>query len=331
MNYQEDKRLIEETLIGSKLLTEVNHIDSIGHGKNNRTYSVSGKGKKYFAKFYYFSESDNRNRLDSEFKFLYYANKKNLTCVPEAILRLDAKNLGIYEFIEGEKFIVDDLNQEKIISAANFFRSLNTPGDDISAKNINSASEAFLDLDEYMSMIDKKIFILKEVASSSSDDSLTGYLKELQKIWQNTKAKLTKDYDFLSKNQSLCVSPSDFGFHNALKTTKGLYFLDFEYAGLDDPAKFISDFFIQPEIRVPFKYFEEFSYIALDGFSDQNLLFERVKKLFPMFQIKWCCIILNEFIPSVAGRRIFSNPDIDIEKSKKNQLKKAQALLSEIN
>ena len=48
------------------------------------------------------------------------------------------------------------------------------------------------------------------------------------------------------------VSPSDFGFHNALRTEDGrLAFLDFEYAGWDDPAKLVCDFELQPAVPAP--------------------------------------------------------------------------------
>src|SRR5258708_29751946 len=40
-----------------------------------------------------------------------------------------------------------------------------------------------------------------------------------------------------------------FGFHNALlRPSQELCFLDFEYAGHDDPAKMVGDFFSQPAI-----------------------------------------------------------------------------------
>ena len=56
-----------------------------------------------------------------------------------------------------------------------------------------------------------------------------------------------------------CLSPSDFGFHNALVDDDGqVTFLDFEYAGRDDPAKLVSDFFCQPEIPVPLDYHATF-------------------------------------------------------------------------
>ena len=41
------------------------------------------------------------------------------------------------------------------------------------------------------------------------------------------------------------LSPSDFGFHNALRTPAGtMVFLDFEYFGWDDPAKTGFGFFV---------------------------------------------------------------------------------------
>jgi len=331
MTYQEDKRQIREILFGSELVTEINDISSIGHGNNNRTYVVSSEDKKYFAKFYYFADSDKRNRLDNEFNFLNYAKEKNIGYVPEAILRQDSLNLGIFEYIEGKKFQKEDLDKENIMYGANFFSLLNFPRNLVDTKKLRYASEAFLDLDEYLAIIDNKIILLSEASRINKEKQLTKFLKDLKSIWKETKISILKEGTFLSDNKSLCVSPSDFGFHNALITPKGLYFLDFEYAGIDDSAKFISDFFIQPEIQVPIKYFEEFSHIALDIFPDQGIQLERTKKLFSMFQVKWCCIILNEFLPKVAERRIFSNPKLNIEDSKKRQLKKAQTLLLGIN
>ena len=42
--------------------------------------------------------------------------------------------------------------------------------------------------------------------------------------------------DAIDSNQC-CILPGDFGFHNAIRTTKGVKFIDFEFAGWDDPAK----------------------------------------------------------------------------------------------
>ena len=55
------------------------------------------------------------------------------------------------------------------------------------------------------------------------------------------------------------LSPSDFGFHNALLDRQGnVRFFDFEYAGWDDPAKLVCDFFCQVEVPVPRRLFPSF-------------------------------------------------------------------------
>ena len=60
------------------------------------------------------------------------------------------------------------------------------------------------------------------------------------------------DMDHPLDTQESVLSPSDFGFHNALLGPDGkLCFIDFEYAGWDDPAKLICDFFCQPQTPVP--------------------------------------------------------------------------------
>ena len=84
-------------------------------------------------------------------------------------------------------------------------------------------------------------------------------MRLLLPAWSCGQARLTEDardaglsIDRALRADECCLSPSDFGFHNALVDERaGLTFLDFEYAGRDDPAKLVSDFFCQPEIPVP--------------------------------------------------------------------------------
>ena len=105
-------------------------------------------------------------------------------------------------------------------------------------------------------------------------------------------------------------SPSDFGFHNAMVEADGrLRFFDFEYAGWDDPAKAVGDFFSHPGVAVPQDQFEPFVMQALAPYEENaQHMATRVRLLEPISQVKWCCIILNEFLPAAARRRNFANP-----------------------
>jgi hypothetical protein len=126
-----------------------------------------------------------------------------------------------------------------------------------------------------------------------------------------------------------CLSPSDFGFHNAiLAPDDRLRFLDFEYAGWDDPAKLVCDFFCQPTLAVNRRHWDMFlSSLATWSGADPGLP-GRARLLFPAYQIKWCCIMLNEFVRSEEARRQFAaGAELPIER-KASQLANARQALA---
>ena len=117
------------------------------------------------------------------------------------------------------------------------------------------------------------------------------------------------DFRALLPDHTRCISPSDFGFHNALVQPDGkLFFIDFEYAGWDDPAKTLCDFYCQPELPVPRSTWNQFADAMAGLAADAILERQRQEELFPLYQVKWCCILLNEFTVDAARRREFAAP-----------------------
>jgi thiamine kinase-like enzyme len=103
------------------------------------------------------------------------------------------------------------------------------------------------------------------------------------------------------------LSPSDFGFHNSLRRGDGrLVFLDFEYFGWDDPAKTVSDFLLHPAMELSPALRERFLTGALKAFGDPGLG-ARVRAVYPLFGLKWCAILLNEFTLEHMERRCFAD------------------------
>ncbi|MGC2778670.1 MAG: aminoglycoside phosphotransferase family protein, partial [Bradyrhizobium sp.] len=128
-----------------------------------------------------------------------------------------------------------------------------------------------------------------------------------------------------------CLSPSDFGFHNALIDDAGkLTFLDFEYAGRDDPAKLVSDFFCQPEVPVPLALHGHFIDRLSEGLGLDAASMARCRLLLDAYQIKWTCIILNDFLPLGATRRAFADTGAWAQRCAE-QLAKADAKLDLIS
>ena len=56
----------------------------------------------------------------------------------------------------------------------------------------------------------------------------------------------------------------------------------------------------------------------------------RTAVLMPVYRVKWCCIVLNEFVRVSSSRRRFANSDIDPEEKKVRQLHKARRVLQSV-
>ena len=54
----------------------------------------------------------------------------------------------------------------------------------------------------------------------------------------------------------------------------------------------------------------------------------RIRLVYPLFALKWCTILLNEFVPEEAERRMFAlHRDFDRETILSGQLAKARSML----
>ena len=103
------------------------------------------------------------------------------------------------------------------------------------------------------------------------------------------------------------LSPSDFGFHNALRRSDGsIAFFDFEYFGKDDPAKMIADFVLHPAMELSESDKRFYVERMLQCFSADHGLRNRLALSFPLYGLKWCMILLNEFVPQFLDRREFA-------------------------
>jgi hypothetical protein len=90
------------------------------------------------------------------------------------------------------------------------------------------------------------------------------------------------------------------------------------------------DFFAQLAVPVPGNFFERFVEKAMSPFPDSKSLILRAGLLRPVYQIKWCCIALNVFLPVHLARRKFANPGLDTIALKHAQISKAKNLLKSL-
>lgn len=304
----------------------------IKSGRNNKVFKVALPSQNYLAKFYFPSKQIHGSRLNNEYTFLEALTNVGFNNIPKPLYRFDDIHLAFYEFIEGESLKKDEIDKDHILCAANFFASINEFKDSPFFKKIGDASEAFKNLEDYLINLDTRISILKSsIIKNDENTEAIKFMNDFVLKWKDLKKDILLEKTIDLPLEKEFLSPSDFGFHNCIRKKEGtLIFIDFEYAGWDDYAKFLCDFFIQPDFEIPEKYFEEFSYCALKNQRDKEALFYRAFSLLPVFRVKWCCIILNEFLPEVVERRLFSDPEFDLISNQYSQLNKAKKLLENI-
>ncbi len=246
-----------------------------------------------------------------------------------------AENTAVYEFIDGKKLSGNEVEFEHIGQCAQFLTRLDGLKTKPGAKEFPLASEARFSVAGIVENVEFRIERLSSVRFHSAlnlflDQDLKPLFQELKR-WSQSK----HGEEFFRREiewSERILSPSDFGFHNALlRQSSELVFLDFEYFGWCDPAKMLSDFILHPAFSLKKEFCSFFVEKMLFGLKENPGLSKRLEVVYPLFGIKWCLILLNEFLPDQFQRRAFafSNPD-NVDKIQIEQLEKAKRMFEKI-
>jgi hypothetical protein len=123
------------------------------------------------------------------------------------------------------------------------------------------------------------------------------------------------------------LSPSDFGTHNALRTSHGLAFIDFEYFGWDDPVKLVADVLWHPGMALAPAARQKFFAGAADVYKVDSGFLSRFERDAPLYGLRWALIVLGEFLPEVWQRRLAAGAGDDAPAARARQLEKAAVLV----
>lgn len=287
-------------------------------GRNSRVWRVDCSGDSYIVKEYFRHPSDPRDRLATEYGFLSFLQSQGITNVPQPLARQSGGDRALYTYLSG--LPVATIQTEHIVQAADFIARINHfENDDVTAKKLPSASEACFSLREHLNLVKTRLSLLECAVIEDSDIAQVSVVRQMlfESLWptfQRLEARLivtltsSDCFDYFLSDAQRILSPSDFGFHNMLESNGQIYFLDFEYAGWDDPAKTICDFACQPEH--PISRDQSFTFIKhLNQLESVAEAQERAKVLEPLYRLKWCCILLNEFRLQDRLRREYAGAD----------------------
>tara|TARA_Y100000588_G_scaffold289784_1_gene308434 strand:- start:1178 stop:2242 length:1065 start_codon:yes stop_codon:yes gene_type:complete len=298
-------------------------------GGNSRVFEVITPTKSFALKEYPNQNIDEWSRVSREFgglKFLVTSGVQNL---PKPIGYTTNPDVAVYEWIDGERVACPAASD--IDTALAFLSDLKSVGEYPGASDVPLATESCLTIASLNSQIERRINRLNEVLVSSP--GLGNFLRSLDAFVVEQRGRLdefvkSRKYpgDRELKKEYQTLSPSDFGFHNALRRPDGgITFLDFEYFGWDDPVRVISDFILHPGMELDNSAIEYFVAGACDLYCADPLLEVRLDAMFPMIGLRWVLILLNEFLPERLSFRVRAG-NHDPHKLQMRQLEKAECL-----
>jgi hypothetical protein len=320
----------------------------VAGGGNNRVFHVRGSAFDAALKIYFQHPNDTRDRLAAEFAFSHFAWNHGLRCLPRPMSCDLVHHLGLYEFVKGRRPTPDEIDSDAVRQAAAMIQQLSLNKASSDATNLPPGAEACFSIRAHLACVTRRVERLRKLdwsASSENDSAIDVQAaafveEELFPAWSATMeaverraAEICLPLDEELPRNDRCLSPSDFGFHNALVTPEGIKFIDFEYAGWDDPAKLVCDFFCQPALPVSMRHFKTFLAAVVENTTDPKRHEQRIELLLPVYRLKWCCILLNEFLPVDAARRQFAYGSHGVPQTatnrKRQQVAKARQLLQE--
>lgn len=310
---------------------------AIGGGGNSRVYRIDAVDGSRFALKRYFR--DDRGRLAVEFHALQFLSAVGVREVPAPIAADESAGIGVYEFIDGEPAMAAGPVPDDVAAAVAFARLLRDLSRRREAAALPVASEASFSLRALGESLECRVRRLEALVpedASGADlqrflrtrfrPALTGALdagaQRLRRAGVDTDHTLDPD--------GRTLSPSDFGFHNAIRSTRGLVFVDFEYFGWDDPVKLSADFLLHPAMSLSELLKRQFLRGMFECFAAHDPGFEiRFAACYPLFALKWVLIVLNEFLPDQLLRRRFAaDPDVSAHELRLRQLRKAETILA---
>lgn len=302
-----DRELLLRDLARRAAGERVDSLVELPPGGNSRLWkAVTASGRPLLVKRYATRGGDARLRLAREFAALGFLWARGVRCIPEPLLADPEEAAGVCAFLEGAPLRPGEVTPADADAALAFLVLLGELSRDPAAAALGPASEAVLAPGAYLGVIERR----RGALASAGDGDLERFLRE-------ELAPLARAAEFFARGEAdrrrvswdreaepgrRTLSPSDFGFHNALRAGDGtLRFVDFEYFGWDDPAKLLADFFHQPAVPLPAGLRPRVLGGLERGLPGGETLADRLAVLYPLAGVNWCLIMLNPFRSPEGG------------------------------
>ena len=297
----------------------IDSVERLRGGGNNRVYRVTAADAHFLLKLYHYDPDDSRDRTAAEFEFSRFAWRGGIRSIPEPLAVDHTFHAALFAYVDGSAPRADAIDLADIDQALALFAALNGLRDAPASTALRFAAEACFSAADHLDVVAARVRRLERIAIDGEIDRAAGKFvtEELAPTWQHLaehrRAALLElpAGERTLRPEQRCLSPSDFGFHNALLRRDGTFvFHDFEYAGWDDPAKTVCDFFCQPQVPIALDYWDHVVAGIDAAVGADSCLADRARLLLDVYRIKWCCIALNEFPVSYTHLTLPTNREV---------------------
>ncbi|WP_321405128.1 aminoglycoside phosphotransferase family protein [Maridesulfovibrio sp.] len=309
--------------------------ERIRAGRNSRVFRVDCKsGQSMLAKFYLHPTADGRSRLEQEWTALQFMTESGLSNVPAPLAFDESVQGAVFSFIKGDR--IENGTDQDLREIISFLSRLHELSGRKKALALPRAAEACFSPAELIKNITQRLKKLQALPTEGkSYRHLHTFLKDQFSPQFETCINDVKTH-FAGRlwteplaMEFRTLSPSDFGFHNAIKNGQKITFVDFEYFGWDDPVKATADFLLHPAMNLSGQQMAIFFADMKKFFMHDENFILRFKKHLPLFRLKWAVILLNEFLSQHLEQREFSCGKITNPKDRlTQQLEKAENILN---
>lgn len=306
-------------------------VEKIAAGGNSRIFKINReKGAPVALKKYPPHSSGDRSRQFVE--TAAYRVLQNSVFTPKLLHCDFITGCNLYSWVDGEK--IQTFGFKEMDVALGFIGEL-IAQTKLNDGSVPMASEACMAITDIFPQIEYRLKDLTAVDDSVLNEFL---IKSFIPIYELLRSKIIADngYEFISQKlqqENWVLSPSDFGFHNSLKSNEGnIVFLDFEYFGFDDPAKLINDFVWHPGMLISDEVKKYWTLSMLNLFPNDQGLLQRVRASWPLYGLRWALIILKEFTRNGWSDRNYAQSSHEGYRADKleRQLSKSRAILKSL-
>jgi|TARA_B100000315_G_scaffold52041_1_gene46419 predicted Ser/Thr protein kinase len=192
-------------------------LEMLAGGRNNRVARIDVGDRKLILKAYFSDPDDPRDRFTAETRFAEFAWSNGVTCINQLLASDAESRAALYSYAEGTRIGPGEVTREAVDQAMDFVVALNARRD--AGRTLAPASEACFSLTDHLAMAAERISrlesnVIERMAKDFVHDALIpAWSKIAAKIRANPNIELNQ----VLGDRERCISPSDFGFHNAVK------------------------------------------------------------------------------------------------------------------